>query len=337
MCVYVYEGAGRLEQQFGGDPLLVPMAGEFFLRSERLIPVAGGRGSCRCTEYEDRAANRRPGNANPPPATAPVNPPVTATAVVIPPASVRPPSLAAKPVEGVAAPNLAPPPAPAATAAVVEIPRPVALVESSKPAAVTHAAATAPPVPDINGMPIELAVVPPSDVPPNIAPPAKHADELAETNPPPPAAEAYYFSPDANRGAPVAARNDQPQPSVEAPAIAQPGVIVYLPPLAFSSNLPQPPPEMTPALAEQLNESRVSPDWVFKGHVESAVARAAKGQKSATQGAATSAGLATPASGAAGRSGTQRKPHGVWRRLRRFFGGHPAPPPEPSSGSGGSQ
>ena len=363
MCVYVYEGAGRLEQQFGGDPLLVPMAGEFFLRSEKLNPVAGGKGSCRCTEYEDRAANLRPGKGYPlPPATQPAIPPTTATAVVIPPASVRPPTFTAKPAQTVAEPNLAPPSAPPATETVVEIPRPVVLVESSKPAEVTHAASTAPPtVPEINAMPIELAVVPPGDVPPDIAPPTTPSPAAIAASSPP-AAVAYAFSPDANRAAPVATNDNQPPPSAEPPSIAQPGVILYMPPVAYSSNLPEPPAEMTPALAEQLNQSRVTPDWVFKGHVEAAAVRSGKNARggSATNAAAKSGGAtastaAKPAAASAsaststsasssGASGTARastaprKPHGVWRRLRRFFGTPPAPPPAKSnSGSSGSQ
>jgi hypothetical protein len=211
----------------------------------------------------------------------------------------------------------------------------VALVESSKPEMATHPDTTTPPAPDINSMPIQLAVVPPSDVPPEIAPPVIPA----ETNPPPPAAEAYYYPPDANQEAPVAANNDQTQAGVEPPAIAQPGVIVYLPPIAFATNLPQPPPEMTPALADQLNESRVSRDWVFKGHVESAAARGTKNAKSdgAAATASNSASAAAKSDSSVARApGAPRKPHGVWRRLRKFFGGHPVPPPAPGTGSGSS-
>ena len=49
LCVTATSGAIQLEHQFTGEKLIVPQAGEFFLNSGKLLPVAGTPGSCRCT------------------------------------------------------------------------------------------------------------------------------------------------------------------------------------------------------------------------------------------------------------------------------------------------
>ncbi len=48
LCVLASSGAIRLEHQFSGEKLIVPQAGEFFLGSGKLVPVAGTPGSCQC-------------------------------------------------------------------------------------------------------------------------------------------------------------------------------------------------------------------------------------------------------------------------------------------------
>ena len=48
LCVRATSGALRLEQQFTGEDLIVPEAGEFFLANGKLVPVAGTPGSCDC-------------------------------------------------------------------------------------------------------------------------------------------------------------------------------------------------------------------------------------------------------------------------------------------------
>src|SRR5580658_5252415 len=62
MCVYAAQGAAGIEQQFGGENLIVPELGEFFLPGERLPPIAGKAGSCRCDSYQPpaTAASRQP-------------------------------------------------------------------------------------------------------------------------------------------------------------------------------------------------------------------------------------------------------------------------------------
>jgi hypothetical protein len=56
LCVLSTSGAIRLEQQFSGEGLIVPQAGEFFLAGGTLVPVAGAPGSCECTAFLARAA-----------------------------------------------------------------------------------------------------------------------------------------------------------------------------------------------------------------------------------------------------------------------------------------
>jgi len=48
LCVLASSGALKLEEQFSGESLIVPQAGEFFLAGGKLTPVAGAPGSCKC-------------------------------------------------------------------------------------------------------------------------------------------------------------------------------------------------------------------------------------------------------------------------------------------------
>jgi hypothetical protein len=48
LCIVAGSGAIQLEHQFTGERLIVPQAGEFFLDSGKLAPVAGTHGSCQC-------------------------------------------------------------------------------------------------------------------------------------------------------------------------------------------------------------------------------------------------------------------------------------------------
>lgn len=56
LCVKATSGAIRLEQQFTGEGIIVPQAGEFFLNSGNLVPIAGAPGSCECTLLHARSA-----------------------------------------------------------------------------------------------------------------------------------------------------------------------------------------------------------------------------------------------------------------------------------------
>src|SRR5215472_13823440 len=60
LCVLAASGALRLEHQFTGEGLIVPQAGEFFLASGKLVPVAGVAGSCQCVSLQAQARNSIP-------------------------------------------------------------------------------------------------------------------------------------------------------------------------------------------------------------------------------------------------------------------------------------
>ena len=91
LCVLSTSGAIRLEQQFSGEGLIVPQAGEFFLEAGTLVPLAGVPGSCGCTAVVARAT--------PPPAPAPSQPV---------PAQNAPPVYIAPPVVAQVQPEVAP-------------------------------------------------------------------------------------------------------------------------------------------------------------------------------------------------------------------------------------
>ncbi len=71
MCVYAAQGAAGIEQQFGGENLIVAELGEFFLPGERLPAVAGKTGTCRCDSYQPPAAATTRQSAPPEQAKAP--------------------------------------------------------------------------------------------------------------------------------------------------------------------------------------------------------------------------------------------------------------------------
>jgi hypothetical protein len=55
LCVLATNGAVQLEHQFSGEKIIVPEAGEFFLNSGQLLPVAGTPGTCQCFADEPGA------------------------------------------------------------------------------------------------------------------------------------------------------------------------------------------------------------------------------------------------------------------------------------------
>ncbi|HEY6464913.1 MAG TPA: hypothetical protein VIY69_02910 [Candidatus Acidoferrales bacterium] len=73
LCVLATLGAVQLEQQFSGQRLIIPEAGDFSLQSGQLVPVADAGASCQCAAV---------------PQVTPAEPPVAPeTAVEIPPQS----------------------------------------------------------------------------------------------------------------------------------------------------------------------------------------------------------------------------------------------------------
>jgi hypothetical protein len=101
MCVLSTIGAIRLEQQFSGEGLIVPQAGEFFLEAGTLVPVAGAPGSCECRTLVTRAT--------PAPAPTPSQP---LPAQNVPLAAMIPPVISAQPNVASANTTVAEPAAP---------------------------------------------------------------------------------------------------------------------------------------------------------------------------------------------------------------------------------
>ncbi|MGB2889791.1 MAG: hypothetical protein WBC04_19015 [Candidatus Acidiferrales bacterium] len=73
LCVRAAQGAMRLQQQFTGEDLVVPQAGEFFIGAGLLVPNTGTPGSCRCDVTLNRA---NPSQAPPIPEAGLAAPPV---------------------------------------------------------------------------------------------------------------------------------------------------------------------------------------------------------------------------------------------------------------------
>lgn len=55
LCVRAAGGALLLEDQFSGEKLVVPQAGEFFLAQGKLVPVARAGATCECVMTDSRA------------------------------------------------------------------------------------------------------------------------------------------------------------------------------------------------------------------------------------------------------------------------------------------
>ena len=56
LCVLATSGALRLEQQFTGEGLIVPQAGDFVIAPGKLMPTAGGAGNCECATKQAQSA-----------------------------------------------------------------------------------------------------------------------------------------------------------------------------------------------------------------------------------------------------------------------------------------
>jgi hypothetical protein len=56
LCVRATSGALRLEQQFTGEGLIVPQAGDFLIPSDKLVPTAGVAGNCDCAAMHAQSA-----------------------------------------------------------------------------------------------------------------------------------------------------------------------------------------------------------------------------------------------------------------------------------------
>jgi hypothetical protein len=56
LCVLATSGALRLEQQFSGEGLIVPQAGDFSIAPGKLVPTAGVSGNCECNAMHVQSA-----------------------------------------------------------------------------------------------------------------------------------------------------------------------------------------------------------------------------------------------------------------------------------------
>jgi len=188
LCVVATSGALRIEQQFTGEGLIVPQAGEFFLAAGKLLPVAGVTGSCQCVTIQARASAPLPASpemgltSKPQPAPAP---PVPEPAPTQPAATAKVPTESAPtPVLAVNQPDApAPQPAPPAAAAEVHDPAPAIQIRRLAHANELHPNAPAqeneaPPAPAVS-IPIYKVVMPPltysADAP---APPGEPSTDM---------------------------------------------------------------------------------------------------------------------------------------------------------------
>ena len=312
MCVFAAQGAARLEDQFSSEGLVVPQLGEFFLSGEKLQPVGGPAGTCRC--YRDEA------RAIPPPrsvlsATQQSAPPPAAPAVTAPAATA--PAATPTPAPILSATATPPPSSPPAT----KIPPPAA----SKPKAPSTSAATStqqPPPAIAETLPRATSVIPTvhaDEPPPPPAPPPAAPTPPANTAASAPAKQINGTAPEAdpgftmpahaNESKPVAARTTGTAPT--APQL-EPPVRVVMPPLAFSAATPNPPLDPNPQLVTLIREARVTSDWVFTGHVADTKSPAA------TSFAQSEPTKSTPS--------TRRHRRGILTMFKRFFGSQPPPP-----------
>jgi hypothetical protein len=60
----------------------------------------------------------------------------------------------------------------------------------------------------------------------------------------------------------------QNQEVPDPPAISIPEYKIVMPPLTFTTNSPEPPPDPTPDLIMLVRVARAEPQWQFTGHVE---------------------------------------------------------------------
>jgi hypothetical protein len=318
MCVRTEQGAARLEEQFTGQQMIVPLGGEFFITANSLNPVPGKVGSCDCDAAMVALAARapdeqltglaHPADSTPPPAAAPPENKPPAVAANTTAATVTAPS---------ASETTAVPP-PNAIAAVAPMPnaRPYPPVPGAAGGGATSAATPATPSPRSHQPAPDTPITPSS---------ATTVDPQTHPAPPDTAHTAIEFSiPDsANESHPVAPpkkAESTPKPE-DAPTWK-----VMMPPLTFSSESPQPPPDPDPRSILLIRESRVEPEWLFTGHVE---------------GGPPINGASNPNADANGRSPSQaplagstgKKPgtrhHGFWSRMKGLFVAEPAKEPKP--------
>jgi hypothetical protein len=306
MCVRTEQGAARLEEQFTGQQMIVPLGGEFFITANSLNPVPGTAGSCDCDAAMVALAARAPdvqltGLAHPADSTPPPSAPA---------ADRQAPPAAASTV--VAAAN------PADTGGAVPPPNAMAVVtpaSSNGP----NARPSYPPVPGASGSSSAAAAAPnsrrPYPPPPGAPITATSATTVSPTSDSPPASTAHtaveFSVPDsANESHPIAPvkKPETPTKPEDAPTWK-----VMMPPLTFSSTSPQPPPDPDPRSILLIRESRVEPGGT-------PTTGAANQDPSAANGKSPSQ---APMAGNTGKKPGAKR-HGFWSRMKGLFVGPPA-------------
>ena len=343
MCVYASQGAARLEDQFSSEGLVVPQLGEFFLSGEKLSPVGGPAGTCRCFRNEAHAFPLRavPNTTSPPaagsapaaasPALVVAAPPAAAAATAPAPTTAAAPAAAtnsappATAAPNISATNTPPSPAPAK--------KKTPPIKSSKPQPPPVSATNTPqqPPPAISTtLPIKTSVIPTVEAAAPPPPPPAHVETAAATPPPtnsaaPPSASDPSPAPADDSLSKLPANNSRPVPprvstaNSAAPEV-EPPVRIVMPSLSFSAASPNPPVDPNPQLVTLIREARVTPDWVFKGHVAETKPPASAKPAAAAKPTTVAQSDAIPARPA------KRKRRGILTVFRDFFGGTPPPP-----------
>ena len=113
---------------------------------------------------------------------------------------------------------------------------------------------------------------------------------------------------DANEAHPVTPPQNHEAP--DAPAISIPEYKIVMPPLTFSANSPEPPPDPTPDLIMLVRVARAEPQWRFSGHVEAPhLEEVAQRTSASVEGQPPQAPR------------VEKKRGGFWAKLKRAFVG----------------
>jgi hypothetical protein len=161
-----------------------------------------------------------------------------------------------------------------------------------------RAAPPPPPIPDavLNARPTV------AQNPPGAPPPA------ADPEPAPEPLVSIGVLADANEAHPIAAPQKNPAP--ESPVVSIPEYKIVMPPLTFSANSPEPPPDPTPDLIMLVRTAHVERNWQFTGHVE-----APHLEEVAQRGPSVENPLPQPT------QKPEKKKGGFWARLKHAFVG----------------
>ncbi|MGH9713528.1 MAG: hypothetical protein ACRD5M_09550 [Candidatus Acidiferrales bacterium] len=163
-------------------------------------------------------------------------------------------------------------------------------------------ATPAPVVPDV--MPKAESVPGRASAPPQPEPHAAAAEQAPE-----PLVTVGVLA-DANESHPIAAAPSNAAP--DPPALSVPEYKIVMPPLTFSANSPEPPPDPTPDMIMLVRVARADPQWQFTGHVE------APHLEEVAQRTAAPSAEAQPAAPAKKK---EKKKGGFWAKLKRAFTG----------------